>query len=91
MAYYAVTASTNNPDSTFIINGLEYPKGLYIIEYGSYEDNSGTPVNVEVGVANKYTGEVIIPASPYNQYTNGTSVFNSLDSLISHLATNLNP
>jgi hypothetical protein len=87
---YAVTASTNNPDTTFVINGLEYPKDLYMIEYGSYEVNSGTPEDVDVGIVNKYTGAPLVPASPYTQYTDGTTAFTSLNALIKHLVTNIN-
>jgi len=87
---YAVTASTTNPDATFVVNGLEYPKDLYIIEYGSYESNNGTPEDVDVGIVNKYTGAPLVPASPFNKYTDGTNAFTSLSSLITHLTTNLN-
>lgn len=86
---YEIKESTNNPEFMFVLNGLEYNKFVYTIEYGSYEDDNGTPVNVTIGVINKYTGEKIVPAIPYYQYSDGLAVFSSLATLISHLSDTL--
>ena len=87
--YYAIEASTDNPTVAFVVNGLEYQKDVYTIEYGSLEETSGTPEDVTVGIINKYSGATIVPASPYWQYTNGTTAFTSLSSLITHIFANI--
>lgn len=84
---YAIEASTNNPSTTFVLNGLEFSKDVYTIEYGSYEDNSGTPTNVKIGLINKFTGKFLVPPSSFDEYTDGTTAFGSLDALISHLSS----
>lgn len=83
--FYAIEPSTNNPNVAFVVNGLEYEKDVYTIEYGSYLQGLGDPEQVEVGIVNKYNGATIVPAAPYSKFTNGTTAFESLDSLITYI------
>lgn len=89
MATYSIEASTDNPSSMFLLNGLEVPKGEYTIEYGEYEDNSGSPENIKIGIVSKYTGKPLVPPSLYTSYDDGTATLASTSALITHLTVHL--
>jgi hypothetical protein len=87
MARYSIEASTDNPLTMFLLNGLEVPKGEYTIEYGAFQDNSGTPENVQIGIVNKFTGKPLVPPSLFSAYDDGTTDFASTTALVTHLAS----
>ncbi len=79
-----IQASSNDATNMVLINGLDYPKGVYITYFGSFEENAGSPVvsTVKVGIKNKFTQEILISPKLATKYNNGTTDYASLDAFM---------
>ena len=70
---YIVTESSIDVNNLFNINGLEYEKSVYIIEYASYESNAGVPENIYISLINRYNRSPLISGAKLSRFNDGVN------------------
>lgn len=90
---YIVQPSINNPNTHFLFNGLEYDKDHYTLAYRGLSIVGGQvdKTKVKVGIRSKFRlGEYLVTPVDIFYWSDGTSNFFNLDTLVSYLVPLLN-
>lgn len=89
-----IKQSTVNSDKFFNLNGLDYDKGIYSIFYNNLlrgTDGNIIKDSVNVGIRSKSEfSETLVFPMKITSWSNGTSNFSDLDSLIAHVISLIN-
>jgi len=85
-----INDSTASSTSYFTLNGIDYPKFTYDVFYtkSTKGDIEASKVNLQVGIKNKYTGDVIVAPTLWTRYTedNGSTFFTDYDTFMTRLS-----
>lgn len=89
MAFTVIKASTASPLTSFNLDGLEYARSVYIVDYKNIQQTAEVIDTslVQVGIKDKHTDKNLIFPKPFNLWSNdGTTPYASLDALLVDLA-----